>query len=483
MKKLYVILILLGVATNSFSQVTWQTPVAVAANTYGNLHPRIALNRSGDPMILWGKTNMNANFSRWTGSAFSTPVSLNPMASMTVFALSWAGPDLASFGDTVYAVMKKNPETSDTCYNYIVHSYDGGSSFSIPVRVDNIDTNLSRFPLVTTDGTGNPIVGFMKFNTSFGDPRYVVTKSTDYGMTFSPDVQASVSSAEVCDCCPAALISSGSKVILLYRNNAGNIRDTWAAVSNDGGMTFPGNSNVDNNAWMVMSCPSSGPDGFVTPDSLYTVFRSSAGGTARVYLSRTSLSSMLSSVSTITGTITGLLSQDYPRIANVGSAATAVWKQNTSSGSAIVYSFTNNISTGLPTYTTVPTATGSGVMNADVAMSNGAIHIVWQDDNSGTVKYLKGTYTPAVSVASLPDKELIVVYPNPASGTFTVNANKAANITYSYLSDNMGRHFDLQPTYKNGTAIFPLSGIAKGMYYFVMGNEAGKIFYSKIIVE
>jgi hypothetical protein len=161
---------------------------------------------------------------------------------------------------------------------------------------------------------------------------------------------------------------------------------------------------------------------------------------------------------------------------------TAVWKQNTSSGSAIVYSFTDNISTGLASYTTVPSATGSGVMNADVAMSNGVIHIVWQDDNSGTVKYLKGTYAPA-SVAWLPERELISVYPNPASGTFSVHVNKAANLTYSYLSDNMGRHFDLQPTYKNGTATFQLSGIAKGMYYFVMGNEAGKTFYNKIVVE
>ncbi len=480
MKKVYVFLVFLLVAHAGFSQVTWQAPVAVAAGTYGNLHPRIALNRAGNPMILWGKGS-DAYFSRWTGSAFSTPLMLNTGTTTPIFTLSWAGPDLASFGDTVYAVMKKTPETEDTNYNFIVHSYDGGASFSVPIRADFIGPDKSRFPLVTTDGTGNPIVSFMRMDPMLMNPRYVVTKSADYGMTFSPDVQASVSTAEVCDCCPATLISSGSKLILLYRNNATNIRDTWEGISNDGGATFPGHVNVDNNSWMVMSCPSSGPDGFVVGDSMYSVFRSSTGGTAKVYLSRASISGMTSSTAMIMGPVTGLLAQDYPRIANVGSAATAVWKQNVSPGGvSIVYSFTNNISSGFSSYSTVTSATGSGMVNADVAMTNGAIHIVWEDDNAGTVKYIKGTYTPA-SVASLSTKELITLYPNPAKGAFTVNAKTTVN--YCYLTDNLGRQTALQYTPSNGSLTVSLAGIAKGMYYFVMGDEAGKVYYSKLIVE
>jgi hypothetical protein len=35
----------------------------------------------------------------------------------------------------------------------------------------------------------------------------------------------------------------------------------------------------------------------------------------------------------------------------------------------------------------------------------------------------------------------------------------------------------------NGKATFSLVGVAKGGYYFVMQDEAGKSYYSKIIVQ
>ncbi len=486
MKQISIILLIVSATCiRSFSQVIWSAPVTVTTgSTFSNLHPRIALDRSGNPLVLWGKANMAAYFSKWSGTSFTPPTALNPMSTLPVFSLDWAGPDLASFGDTVYAVMKHTPETVNTNYTYIVHSYNGGSTFSSPVRIDNIDTSLSRFPFVTTDATGNPIVAFMKGNSMFTNVHYVTTRSSDYGLTFSPDVQASGTSGEVCDCCPASLISSGSKLIVLYRNNLSNIRDTWAAISGDGGMTFPGNINIDNNAWMVSMCPSSGPDGFVTGDSIYAVFRTSAGGSARVYFSRASISGLTSAATPITGTISGLLSQDFPRIANAGAAATAVWKQNvTGTGVSIAYSFTNDIAAGFTSYSTLTSATGTGIKNADVIMSPGAIHIVWEDDNSTSVKYIKGTYTVPSSVVKIATRERITIYPNPATDDFSVDLGNSGNLTASYLTDNLGRQLNLEPLIKGRTATFSLKGIAKGSYYFAMTDESGKTFYSKIMVK
>lgn len=484
MKQIFTSLFLIAGSLQSFAQVTWSTPVTVSTGgTYGNLHPRVALNRAGNPMVLWGKTDTKAYFSRWSGTAFTTPVAVGN-TSINVFAQSWAGPDMASYGDTVYVTMKRSPETMSMNHMYMSHSYDGGMTFSDTVKIDNIGTNMSRFPIVTTTSTGNPIVAFMKFTPSFATARYVVTRSTDYGMTFSPEVVASTSTDSVCDCCPASIISSGSKVIMLNRENIGNIRDIWAGVSTDGGMTFPGHMAVDTTNWMIMSCPSSGPDGFVIGDSIYTVFMSTSTGTALVHLSRASISGMTAKHNAITGMFSGLSSQNYPRIANAGNAAAAVWKQNTSSGNSIVYSFTNNISSGLPTYTVVPTATGSGMMNADVAMTPGAIHIVWEDDNSGKVMYVKGTYTiPSTAIKTVISKERIEVYPNPANDEFTVSLGKISGISSCSLTDNVGRNIDLKPVVANGKATFSLAGVAKGGYYFVMQDEAGKSYYSKIIVQ
>jgi hypothetical protein len=484
MKHCYISLLFLAIGVKGIAQVTWSTPVTVTTGAaFGNLHPRVTLNRSGNPLVLWGKSDTKAYFSRWNGTAFTAPIVVGN-TTINVFAQSWAGPDIASYGDTVYVTMKRTPETMSMNHMYMAHSYDGGMTFSDTVKIDNIGTNMSRFPIVTTTSTGNPIVAFMKFSPTFTTARYVVTRSTDYGMTFSPEVVASGSADSVCDCCPASIISAGSNVIMLSRENIGNIRDMWAGVSTDGGMTFPGHMAVDTTNWMIMSCPSSGPDGFVIGDSIYTVFMSTSTGTALVHLSRASISGMTAKHKAITGMFTGLSSQNYPRIANAGNAAVAVWKQNTASGNSIVYSFTNNISSGLPTYTVVPTATGSGMINADVTMTPGAIHIVWEDDNSGSVMYAKGTYTvPSTSIEPLVKKELIEVYPNPANESFTVYLGNVSNISSCFLTDNVGRNIELKPIIKSGKAVFSLNGIAKGGYYFVMTDEVGKTYYSKLIVQ
>ena len=475
-------LLFIIVCTSAQGQITWSAPVTVTTGNGSNLHPRVALNRSGNPYVLWGQTDTKAYVSKLSGSTFTTPIAVNGM--LTIFAQSWAGPDLAGFGDTVYVSMKVTPETSSSNHAYLAHSYDGGSTFSMPARIDNIDTSTSRFPIVTTTSNGNPLVAFMKFNATLGNAHYVVCRSTDFGNTFSADVLASGTAGMVCDCCPATVLSSGSKAVMLFRNNLSNIRDTWAGISSDGGATFTTNLLVDNNNWSIASCPASGPDGFINGDTLYAVFRSSASGTARTYLSRSSISGLTSSTAPLTGAVTGLLGQDYPRIANAGNAAAVVWQQNATSGKSIVYSFTKNITTtALSTFSVV--ATGSGMMNADVAMSPGTVHIVWEDDNAHTVMYMKGTYTVPVVPTGLAEtsKELIDIYPNPASRNFTVSLKRDFVISSSYLTDMTGKIINLLPKINGSVATFSVEDIARGNYYFVLNDENGKRCYSKLVVE
>ncbi|MCW3122675.1 MAG: C-terminal target protein [Flavipsychrobacter sp.] len=481
MRKISALLFLVAASLSASAQsITWALPMTVNTGAGNNLHPRISLNRTGNPYVLWGKTDSKAYFSKLSGGTFTAPVALN--SSFNVFAQSWAGPDMAAFGDTIYASMKVTPEMPITNYTYLVHSYDGGASFSMPVRIDNIDTSTSRFPIVTTTTTGNPMVAFMKFNNSMMDAHYVVSTSADGGATFAPDALASGMSGEVCDCCPASLISSGSKTIMLFRNNLSNVRDIYSGVSSDGGATFPGTMNVDKKAWALTSCPSSGPDGYLVGDTIYTVYYSAASGTALVYLSRASVSGMSSSSKAITGTFTGLLSQNYPRIANWGNAAAIVWKQNTSLGNMICYSFTDNIATkGFTTIDTI--ATGSGLVNADVAMNANSVQVVWEDDNTNKVMYKKGAYTLVPSLQKEVTRRKIDLYPNPASESFTVRLENTGTITGSYLSDVAGRRTEITSVYKNNTATYSLKGIAKGAYYFVVTEEGGDSYYSKLIVE
>jgi hypothetical protein len=465
-------------ATNAQS-VTWSTPVTVASSVYQNLHPRIVLNRSGNPLVLWGNSGSNKTyFSRWNGTAFSMPVTLNP-TSIPVFAADWAGPDIASHGDTVYAVFKQTPETDSTKHIFITTSFDGGQNFSTPVRVDNIADSLSRFPIVTTDDMGNPIVAFMKFDPGFGNARYVFTKSPDYGNTFTPDVLASGTTGDVCDCCPAAILSSGNNKAILYRNNLSNIRTSWAGISTNNGNSF-NNFQVDSTSWMIMACPSSGPDGVIAGDTLYSTFMSQATGTARIYQSKTALSTgLVSSTSLLSSGIAGLSSENYPRMASSGNEAAIAWRQVVSGTTRISMSLTDNVIKGFPG-SPETVAIGSALKNADIAMTPGVVHVVWEDDNTGTVMYRKGIYASSVPQI-IHESEYINVFPNPAASYVFIS--RGLNISRCTLLDIAGQQTTLKSEQANNKLIIHLDNITAGMYYILLTDTNGKTYYSKLIVQ
>ena len=421
--KYFFTLLAIAFCISSNAQITWSMGMNISTNTYSNMHPRITLDRSGNPLVIWGRmSDASVFFSRWSGTMFTTPVKLN--GTLSVAAASWMGADIASHGDTIYVVMKEIPEADTARHIYIVKSFDGGMTFSSPLQVDHIADSISRFSTITTDATGNPIVAFMKFDSFFGDSRWVVTKSTDYGNTFSTDVKASGwgNSAEVCDCCPGAIVSSGNTCSMLYRNNNTNIRDTWTGISTNNATSFASGFAVDNNNWMLMSCPATGPDGVIIGDTLYSTFMNGMGGNYRTYFSKSSISTgAVNTVSNLTGPITGLGQQNYPRIATDGTAMAIVWRQVVSSVVQLPILFTNDIANGFTAaYDTVDV---SNITNTDVAMSNGNIFVVWQDDASGTVKYRSGTYTQVNTGIKEITETNFTVYPNPVSTTITLQSN------------------------------------------------------------
>lgn len=478
---LFIFFMISGLFAFAQSGITWSSAVNIAANSFNNKRPRIVMDASGDPLVLWGNSNTNnVMFSRWTGSSFSTPVALNP-ATMPVFTAYWAGPDIISTGDTVYVTFKQTNE--DTSKVYVVHSFDGGINFSAPVRVEYIADSLSRFPTLATDINGNPIVAFMKFNSAFGDSRWVVSRSTDHGSSFTTDVKASGysgSAAEACDCCPGAIVSSANKVAVLYRDNLSNIRDIWTGISTDGGASFPTGINVDQHNWMLSSCPASGPDAVIIEDTLYSVFMNGAGGKYLVYSNKNSLSNLASSTGTaITGNFSGLLQQNFPRIANYQSAVAEVWKQGTSGSSQLALVFTPDIHNGFPAgYDTVSIGTTASVATTDVAVFNGAVHVVWQDDNTGTVKYRKGTFSPVnTSISNRPAIASMFMYPNPAKTEITISllTNEDSEIElFNVLAEKL-------ISIKNQNRI-DISGLPTGIY-FVKVKQGTNLFTKKIIKQ
>lgn len=462
------------------SGITWTSAIDIAPAMYNNNHPRIAMDANGNPLILWGDDmNNKAYFSRWNGTAFSMPVALNP-SSIPVFAQSWAGPDLASHGDTVYAIYKQTPE--DTNHIFMVHSYDGGINFSQPVQVDSIGSDASRFPNLGVDASGNPLVAFMRFDAGFTHPQYVVVRSNDFGNTFSTDVLASgFSGGEVCDCCPATIVSSPGYVTTVYRDNLNNIRNMWAGISSDGGITFSNGIQVDQSNWFNNSCPSSGPDGVIVGDSLYAVYMSEGTGAALTYLSSSSVSTLQAGIDmALTGNLTGLTDQNYPRIAHHDNAVAIAWRQTINGSNQVNLFFTSNIYNGLPAnYDTI--ALNGQLINTDLAIAPGIVHTIWENGTSGTIKYRKGTY----AITSVEDKinnNAIHVYPNPAHDFVTVNFDTGITDGILNLKDITGRVISNRELSSGTKIVLNLSAVQNGIYILEIVT-IGRAYYSRIVVD
>lgn len=387
-------LIFAGLLLQAQNGITWQNVVPVAQSHFGNNHPRITCNENGEAYMVWGRTSdQSIQFAYWNGSSFSTPIKLN---FSNVATASWMGPDIASRNDTIYVVIKSVPEDDPDSHMYLLSSFDGGRNFKQPVRIDDIGTDISRFPTIAIDQFGNPVVAYMRFDSIFKESRWVVTRSEDFGKTFLPSVLASGwgKSTEVCDCCPGSIICEGSTCAVFYRDNNKNMRDTWVSLSKDNAESFTTGFNVDNNNWNLSNCPASGPDGVLLEDNIFSVFMNGAKAPTKNYFSKSSLSTeKFIEIMNLGANVQNLRIQNFPRIAGNGKALAIIGTQSVNANKVeIPIWFTNNYENGLSSnYQIVDEL---NISNCDIAMNKNSIFVVWQDDNTRTINFRIGSYSP-----------------------------------------------------------------------------------------
>jgi len=458
------ILLVLIFPKSTFCQVSWDQPIDVAAASFGNSRPRLITNASGDPLIIWGKSS-DLMFTRWDGASFTTPIKLNP-SGVTIATANWMGPEIASHGDTIYVVYKQTPEDNVNSHIWCIRSFDGGETFTDPVQVENTGNDKSRFPTVTTDDAGHPIIAFMRFNANFLDARWVVTRSFDFGETYSSDVLASGWSgpaSEVCDCCPGTIHSSGNNVAIVYRDNNDNLRDTWTGISTDGGLTYTKGVNIDQNGWMIEACPATGPDGVIVGDTLYSTFMNGSTGLALVYYNETPISELSSDPShAVPGSGEGL-QQNFSRIAASGKAGALLWRHSAEFTTGLALMFTEDITAGFPS--SFDTLAYSHVVNGDVAMTETKVLVAWQDNASSKVKFRSGSYESATAIEEIAKSNTLTLYPNPAEHELFLQGDESSYI----ISDLSG-----QRVLSGHGKRIDVKLLSPGLYFIFTGSGWGK---------
>lgn len=400
-------LFLLLVSLRAFCQDFQISDTASIDASYGTFHPQIEMNGLNEAVVLWTNVSNNSlNFARYANGTVTSPIQLNPLG-LEVQSYNWSGPDLAVEGASIYVVFKQ--EGYETGHIYMVKSTDNGLTFGDTLRVDMLAEGYAQYPDVAVDGQ-NVYVTFMKHDAMGMDPQYVVTKSTDGGMTFGQEVPAgALIGDEACDCCQPELIVKGSEVVVFLRNNANNIRDIYAVISHDGGQTFNEFANVDQHNWNINACPSTGPDArFVTSDLFVSCFKSVENNSGKVFLSKNSLSSLGTheSVSVSVGVNTGA---NYPQMTVADDTIGLVFEGiNPGTNTDIFFTYGKNISTSLNVEPLQNLTGVSGIQSKpDIAYRNGKFYVVYADQTN--LKLLELSKNLNLGEESVPKKENLVL--------------------------------------------------------------------------
>lgn len=448
-------------------------PVADGSD-FGKTRPRLVVEQDGVPVVMWGNITTNKVYTaQLDGNVFTAPVQVTP-GNVEAFVENWAGPDIASNEDDVFVTFHSQPEADG--FVYVVKSSDGGLTFGDTVRAENIGNDQSRFPVMAVGPDGAPTVMFMRFSGNWVDPQYVVANSPDQGISYLDDVSASaLAPGEVCDCCPGALLSEGQRQVAMFRNNDNDLRDLWVTVSTDNGAGFPTGDDVDPNNWMINSCPSSGADGYIDGDSLYTVWMSAGQGYSRVYLASVHLpTAAAGNVQEAAPVQNSNANQNYPRIAGQGDVMGVVY-QEAGSGNIDCYitiSTDGGISFSAPTRLhDDPSGTQR---NPDITYSNGQFHVVFEDVSAGSIIY-RSVEIPMVGVTEFQESLFSLLVQDHSIQVMFSSDGPAQLSLYSALGQEISRQDVIA-----GTAEFRVN---QAGVYIVRMEQGGRVSSRRLIVE
>ncbi len=441
MKKLLFCLTLFPLFINGQNLVV-SDAIAVSPDGTGSRAPHIALLEGSRPVVYWGKTGSNPKIyiSVWEDGAFTAPVDVNTNGIEADLWGSGLGPNIAAQGNLIFIVFESYGEGI-----FCVKSDDDGQTFGLPVSVwDAPPGRVGTLPAVAIDPAGNPIISFVSTNFSEQEAQYEITKSADGGASFPPTTLANdvTPGDEVCECCPASIITpTEDEVYLGFRNNDNNLRDIWVAQSTDGNASFTAAADIDETDWITFSCPTSGPKLLNTGGQIHAAYFSAASE-ANIYYSSLNPSNMEAGDQYQLMPYFGQNNvQSHPSIAGNGDTLAVIWQEIGDNGYDIVMAWSANGPAGLTQNSALIDGGPTSQKHSDIIFGGGLFHIVYEDSNTGKVMYRTAGFSEMVNTTELADAELsIAISPSPATDrTLVTFNNQNGALVTAQLYDTNGK--------------------------------------------
>ena len=401
MKTILTFVVLCFSLNSVFAQptMTWDSPIDVSSQEFGNRCIRIALNQAGNPMVLHGKTGDNAGLylSIMEDGIFGNPIQIVSETNIYLVGES-EGPRMAVYENRVAVSYQIFGEWATG--GQVVISEDDGYTWGEPYAIAPTATEDHFMPHVAFNDEGLPWVavklgvnpteeGILHFNTDLD--------------AFDPAISGSTATPGVCECCPSNAFGYEGMYYNVVRTNGDNLRDFWITTSSDG-VNWDNAIDIDETDWVINACPASGTSSTVMEDgTLISAYMAAPNG-SRVYWSSTNLSAF---TFLETGQIDpgNTSSENHPSISSSGDWLVAAWERN-SGGYNVMVAISDagpqalemsvmNVTEGLSGHNRYPSVVYDGEY----------IHLVYQNAENGVVHYLKGEISGTSKVEGVEFKE------------------------------------------------------------------------------
>jgi len=401
MKTIITFVVLCFSLSSVFAQptMTWDSPIDVSSQEFGNRCIRIALNQAGNPMVLHGKTGDNAGLylSIMEDGIFGDPIQIVSETNIYLVGES-EGPRMAVYENRVAVSYQIFGEWATG--GHVVISEDDGYTWGEPYAIAPTATEDHFMPHVAFNDEGLPWVavklgvnpteeGILHFNTDLD--------------AFDPAISGSTATPGVCECCPSNAFGYEGMYYNVVRTNGDNLRDFWITTSSDG-VNWDNAIDIDETDWVINACPASGTSSTVMEDgTLISAYMAAPNG-SRVYWSSTNLSAF---TFLETGQIDpgNTSSENHPSISSSGDWLVAAWERN-SDGYNVMVAISDagpqalemsvmNVTEGLSGHNRYPSVVYDGEY----------IHLAYQNAINGVVHYLKGEISGTSKVEGVEFKE------------------------------------------------------------------------------